>query len=210
MGIQWGNGGGSNGITPRRPHFTEPKYLFPKQASTNEIQIVDSAGTATNSSGSAFFTELATRGAITTSSWTNGVSKQIVSLTGPGQIAAIIGPLYNAGTRTTKIDLVIDGVTYTTGNVSHSASYRLCCLPGALTLPTAFTTANHAFSNIGGAAGVGGGTLLPWQMIDTLGVPVLQFESSFVCSLTFSETTAAIVDINAGVMYRQFGTPTFT
>lgn len=192
-------------------NFTHPERLFVNALASGSISNIN-VTTANAATAANFFTDLTNNGASVDSNFTASVAKQIVSLTGKGEIIYVIGPTAT-GSATTQFIFVLDGTTYTSPAFAVAAGER-ACLTISGTQTAVYTTAS---------AGPAGGVLdstkvwntttiqLPgWLSPLAWSVPRLQFSSSCVFSINHSENISgtAAQERQSGICYRMLATYT--
>ena len=190
-------------------HFNEPWQMTPRISAAADYSLADAAGGLTDGSTVAFFTELANRGATSTTDWTANTYKTIVNLSGKGLCAAIIGPT-SAGADITTVEITVDGGTAVEYPILSAAGARAAMTVGYLQ-NTAFTTAPD-FADSGGALN-GAKTILgdgatsryipAWDTISFFGTPCLMFRTSLLVRAKHAQNiTNATATSYSGVMYR--------
>lgn len=89
-------------------HFKQPTQFQPYIADVANLNIFDNGNIIRESSTTAFFTQMASRGLQETTNWTADTYKTLLTVTGAGFVGGVIGP--TAGTSsTTTFEITVDG-----------------------------------------------------------------------------------------------------
>ena len=191
-------------------NYYNPERFFPFVAISSNISttLITAASGMNSAQG---FTNLAANGVAVDSNFTAGAAKQILSVSGPGEMYGVIGPTAG-GAETTQFTVVVDGLTYTSPAFAVTSGDR-AGLWFALTYGAVYTTASGSSSlmTLDATKTISNTTTiaLPLGMTPvSSSTPKLQFDTSLVVSVTHSAnvTGTANQERQSGVGYRKFAT----
>lgn len=210
-------GGGTNmvAIVSGGINFKHPQRLRPYIPPVADLLIGEADGTPTNSTTTAFFTELARRGLQDTTNWTNGVYKTLLNVaSGRGEVAALVGPTAG-GAETTTFRITVDGVVHVLTSETLASGERAAFLaayfdsgdystagsvvnPGDEALEASKATWT-TLSNLNSETSC----IPPWRAMR--GIPMLEFTTSLLIEAKHSaDITNSTATAYSGVMYRLF------
>lgn len=190
-------------------HFNQPSQFQPIIAPVADLNIFDNGNTIRDSSTTAFFTQMASRGLQDTTNWTANTYKTLLTVTGAGFVAGIVGPTAG-GAETTTFEITTDGVLDEIA-ITVAASQRALLL-AKYGGPTDFTSAElFMYSGVSGALGVDKATftissnpvgVIPgWRQMAMY--PQLRFSQSLLIRAKHSANiTNATATAYSAVMYR--------
>lgn len=191
-------------------HIKQSAQLWPFIAPVANLNVKDNANAAQASSTTAFFTQMAAAyGAQDTTNWTAATYKTLLSVTGAGFLAAIVGPTAG-GAETTTFEITVDGVLDEIA-ITVAASQRagLAC---KLCTATDFTSADvFAAPGVDGTIGSDKATftlpsnpvqyMLPWR--HAVAVPMVRFNRTLLIRAKHSATiTNSTATAYSAVQYR--------
>lgn len=188
-------------------HFTEPWMFLPHVATSGNIAILDKSNTGSNAASVAFFTEFANRGAIDSTNWTANTYKTLVSVTGTGFVAGVIGP-EAAGADITTFEFTVDGVL-TTMAITSASGMRALANTGlsigstnAGYVPQSLGDLNGSKNTIGDPA-ANNKAWWSWDSVTYYGTPLLIFRNSLLIRAKHAQNiTNSTATAYSGVMYR--------
>jgi hypothetical protein len=194
-------------------NFSNPRQFGAYRVTASEMNVFDSGGTGRALNVAAAFTELARRGIQDQTDWTADTYKTILSVTGAGCVAAIIGPTAG-GSSTTTFEITVDGFLREVAVTGLSSGERGCLLLGYGQLAT-FTTVNlwatsgaeSLDSNKEIFTDINTGTeFIPaWWWMLMMGTPMLQFNQSLLIRAKHSaDITNSTATAYSAVMYRKY------
>lgn len=196
----------SNGI-----HFKEPWLFQPYTATAASLKVQDNLGSDQTSATTAFFTEVARRGAQDTTNWTADTYKTLLTVSsGKGLVAAIVGPT-PGGSSTTTFEITVDGVLTEIAVATSSGKRAILVSSGALVAGPATTIApvyagdaaldsgKQIFSDVPTST-----SYLPThQFLAAFGVPQLRFNQSLLIRAKHSASiTNSTATAYSGIIYR--------
>ena len=211
MGLYGDNAPAAAAVGGGGIHFSEPWKLSPYAASVANVLVINASGSGEASSATAFFATMALRGLQDQTDWTADTYKTLLSVTGKGLVANIVGPTAGS-TSITTFELTVDG-TLTEIAVDVASGQRAVLTAGMGNYST-FTTATAA-QNPGSEALSAGkdqfseapGTtnaLFSWWYYTQNGTPLLQFNESLLIRAKHSASiTNSTATAYSAVMYRK-------
>ncbi|CAB4165267.1 hypothetical protein UFOVP823_24 [uncultured Caudovirales phage] len=191
-------------------HFKKPWKFIPSVSLVGNVTAIMGNGTATISSATNFFTEMARRGLQDTTNWTANTYKTLLNVTsGCGLVACVVGPT-SAGADTTTFEITVDGILYTMSIVTASGTRAVLSI-GSVRTAGAGT---YILNNTMGPIDAGGTTFgddnyaeinLPhWGEIGKYGSPCLEFERSLLIRAKHSASvTNSTATAYSAIQYRK-------
>lgn len=190
-------------------HFNQPSQFQPIIAPVADLNVFDNGNIIQDSSTTAFFTQMASRGLQDTTNWTANTYKTLLTVTGAGFVAGIVGPTAG-GTQTTTFEITTDGILDEIA-ITVAASQRAVLL-AKYGGSTDFTTA-EIFMYAGVSAALGAdkatftissnpvGVIPGWRQMAI--VPQLRFTRSLLIRAKHSASiTNSTATAYSAVMYR--------
>jgi len=193
------------------PHFKEPWKLLPRVGAAANIGVYSTVPAFVDSTAAGFFTiELAARGINDDTNWTANTYKTILSVTGKGLVAAVVGCTSTSASMTTTVEFTVDGVlTEIAIPVGAGERGTLMITQGSGTL---YTTANIYQARIGSLNAAKTALTAPttacsigtWEYLSQVGTPMLEFYTSLLIRMKHTEniTGTAAQERQSAIMYR--------
>lgn len=191
-------------------NFSNPKQFIVSNKPAAQVRIIDTSTTATTSGSAGFWTSVGNDGVAVDSNFTAATYKQILSITGDGEVGFVIGPTAG-GSETTTFEITVDG-TLKEIAVSVSSGER-AILAASFIQNDTYTTSSAFAGRIGdlNAAKTQYGTAVGRDIVSTgalasRGIPRLQFDTSLLVRIKHSAnvTGTGSNERQSGVGYREY------
>ena len=195
-------------------NFPNPKHFLPVAilASVVFTQSTASAPAPTRSTSSTFFTNIGNDGVNVDTDFTAAVAKQIVSISGDGEINYAIGPTASTAGEITTFTLVLDGSSYAIP-VTLASGQRAALFSPANLGQAVYTTVGIYGVPIGTIdstktqyTATSDTVIVPLSGAVAVGIGRCEFRTSAVVSITHSVsiTATAAMQRQCGLSYREY------
>lgn len=200
-------------------YITDPRQLPVFQLPETDLYLKQSLSTSKNCTdvnATSFFNSIALSGA-QASVATADTYVTLATLSGRGRLYNVIPPTNTGAVYTPTVRLTIDGTVYTiapsttlaaTNRMVLGALTGLPSLNAAATIgtdifgPNAYTDQGFASADVGGFFTPGPAGVVTPRMLESYGMPFLQFESSCVIEFKTSLLASGTGDKKGGATYR--------